>query len=167
MIRSPETRQSPSTILLESELDSTEAALRDALANVTKISNSSDDVHIRGFITSLKTKTKTYETANHALIVCRRHTGDIHEADQLVENRLEIVHGDSYQAVKLLNSRLVALGYERCSSLNLSKKSEHGFIQDNDNQDEDPRDGKGDHSGSLAGANSAESNSNRPAWRRE
>ena len=166
MIRSPETRQSPSTILLERELDSTEVTLHDALANVTKISNSSDDVHIRGFNTSLKTKKKNYEAPNHALIVRRRHTGNIHEADQLVEIRLEIVHRDSYQAVKLLNSRLVTLGYERCSSLNLSKKLEHGFAQDNDNQ-EDPRYDQGDHSGSLAGANIAESSAGQPVMHQE
>ena len=93
MIRSPETQQSPSTILLERELDSTDVTLRHALANVTKISNSSDYVHIRRFTMSLKTQTKYYEAASHALIVRMRHTGNIHEADQLIENRLQIVHG--------------------------------------------------------------------------
>ena len=152
---------------MERELDSTEVTLRDALANVTNISGSSDDVHIRDFITSLKTKTKNYEVANHALIIRRRHIGNTHEADQLVESRLEIVHRDSYQVVKLLNSRLVTLGYERCSSLNLSNTSEHGLVQDNNNKEEDPGDDKGDHSGSLAGADLAESTARRPVMHRE
>ena len=37
-----------------------------------------------------------------------------------MEIRLGIVHRDSYEAVKLLNSRLIALGHERCSSLHVS-----------------------------------------------
>ena len=34
-----------------------------------------------------------------------------------MESRLNIVHRVSYEVVKLLSSRLVALGHERCSSL--------------------------------------------------
>ena len=116
MIHSPEIRPTPSTMVSERKLDSTVNILRDALANVTKVNGSSDDVYVRNCITSLKTKTKNYEVANHALVTRKKQTGHVHAAEQLVEIRLGIVHRDSYEAVKLLNSRLIALGHERCSS---------------------------------------------------
>ena len=69
----------------------------------------SDDVYILNFITSLKTKTKNYEVANHALVTRKEQTGHVHAAEQLVEIQLGIVHRDSCEGVKLLNSRLIAL----------------------------------------------------------
>ena len=167
MIRLPETRQSPSTILLEREVDSTEGILRNTLANVTKVSGFSDEVYIRNFIASLKTKTKDYEVANHALVTGRRHTAHIHKADQLVESGLEIVHRESYQAFKLLNSRLVTLGYKRCSSLNISYTSEHKLAQDNNNPEKIQGDTMGDHSGCLAGADLAGRTAKQPKTHQE
>ena len=152
MIRLPESRQSPSTILLEREVDSTESILRDSLAIVTSVIGSSDDVHTRKFITSLKIKTKNYEVANHALVNSRRQTGHVHAAEQLIESRLDIVHRDAYQAVKLFSSRLVTLGHERCSSLQISNTSEDRFARDNNNLVKNQGDTMRDHSGSLAGA---------------
>ena len=96
--------------MFERELDLTENILRDSFANVARVSGSSDDVHVRSFIASLKIKTRNYEVANHPLVTRRKQTGHVHEAEQLVESRLNIVHPDSYEAVKLLNSRLVVLG---------------------------------------------------------
>ena len=113
IIRSPEYRQSPSTVLLEHEVDSTEVILRDFFANVTRVSGSSDDVHIRSFIASLKTKTKNYEVANRALVACKEQTDHVRAAKHLAESRLNIVHRDSYGAVRLPNTPLVALGHER------------------------------------------------------
>ena len=162
MIYSPETRQSPSNILLEHEVDSTEGIPRDTLANVTKFSGSSDEVRIRRCISSLKTKTKNYEAANHALVTRRRYIGHVHEADQLVESRLDVLHRDSYQLVKFPNSRLVTLGYERCSSSHVSNMSENRFAQDGDNLVKNQGDAIGDHSSSLAGADLAEKPVKRP-----
>ena len=71
MICSPKTRQNPSTVVLEHELVTTENILRDAIAFVTKVSGSSDDVYIRNFITSLKTKTTNYEVADHTLVTLK------------------------------------------------------------------------------------------------
>ena len=95
MIRLPETRPTPFTVVLERELDSTENILRDSLADVTKVNGSSDDVYVRNCITSLKTKTKNYEIANHALVTRKKQTGHIPAAEQLVEIRLGKVHRDS------------------------------------------------------------------------
>ena len=47
MIRSPEKRPTPSTMVLERKLDTMENMLRDALANVTKVNGSSNDVLFR------------------------------------------------------------------------------------------------------------------------
>ena len=44
----------------------------------------------------------------------------MHAAEQLAEIGRGIVHRDSCEVVKLLNSRLIALGHERCSSLHVS-----------------------------------------------
>ena len=96
-------------------------------------SSSLDDIHIRSFIASLKTKTKNYEVTNHALVTRRSHTGHVHEAEQLVESKLDIVHRDSYQAVELPNSRLVRLGHEEGSSLHVSDTSEDRFARENNN----------------------------------
>ena len=148
MILSPETRQSPSTVLLEHELDSTEGILHDSLANATRVSGSSDYANIRRFIAYLKTKNKNYEVANHALVTRRRQTSHVHEAEQLVWSRLDTLHRDSYQAVKLLNSRLVTLGHEQCSSFNVSNTSEDRFARDTKNLVK--------KSGSLAGADLTE-----------
>ena len=131
MVRSPKSRQSPSTVLLECEVDSTKGTLRDFLANITSAIGFTDDVHIRSFITSLKTKTKNYEVVSHALVTRRKQTGYAHDAEQLIESRLDMIHRDSYQAVKLLHSRLVTLGHEQYSSLHVSNTSEDGFARDN------------------------------------
>ena len=127
MICSPKTRQNPSTVVLEHELVTTENILRNALTTVTKLNGSSDDVYIRNCIMSLKTKTKNYEVANHALVTRKQRTSYVHAAGQLVEIRLGIVHRDSCEALKLLNSRLIAIGYERCSSLHGSSIQEESY----------------------------------------
>ena len=58
-----------------------------------------------------------YEVSNHALVTRKMQIGHVHAAEKLVEIRLGILHRDSYEAVNLLNSSLIALGHERCSSL--------------------------------------------------
>ena len=110
----------------------TEGILRDTLANVTKVSISTDDIHIHGFIASLKTKTKNYEVANHVLVTRRRQTGHIHDAGQLAESRFNLVHRSSYDAIKLLNTRLVTLDHKRCSSLRVYDTSEDKLTRDDD-----------------------------------
>ena len=67
MIRTPDTRPVPSTMILERELDAAESSLLDALAAVTKVHTSSDDIHIRDYIRTLKNKSEKYATANHDL----------------------------------------------------------------------------------------------------
>ena len=62
--------------------------------------------------------------ANRALITRKKQTGHVLAAEQIAESRLDIVHPDSYKAVKLLSSRLVALGHERCSSVHGSSRPE-------------------------------------------
>ena len=99
MIRSPETRPTPSTVVLERKLNSTENILRDSLANVTKMNGSSDEVYIRNCITSFKTKTKSYEVANHALVTRKKPTYHVHAAKNLVEIRLGLVRRDSSYSI--------------------------------------------------------------------
>ena len=126
MIQSAETRPNPSTVMLEHVVVTTENILRNALAYVTKVNGSSNDVYIRICITSLSTETKNYEeVANHAVVTRKKQTGHVHAAEQLVEFRLGIVHRDSCEAGKLLNSRLIMLGHERCSSLHVSSIREY------------------------------------------
>ena len=67
MIRSPDSRLVPSTLILERELDAAESSLRDSLAAVTKVNASSDDIHIREYIGTLKSKSEKYAAVNHAL----------------------------------------------------------------------------------------------------
>ena len=76
----------------------------------------------------------------------------------MVEVRLGIVHRDSYEAVKLLNSRLIALGHERCSILYESSISEDRdkVVGDNNDLGENQWDTTRDHTGSFAGANLTE-----------
>ena len=75
-----------------------------------------------------------------------------------MESRLDILYRDSYEAVKLLNSRLVALGHERCSSLHLSHTSEERVMVARDKSDlvENQGDATRDHTGSFAGADLTE-----------
>ena len=80
------------------------------------MNGSSDDVYIRNYITSLKSKIEKYEVVNHALVTRKEQTGHVHAAEHLIEIILGIIHRDSYEVVKLLNSRMIALGHERCSS---------------------------------------------------
>ena len=120
MFRTPETRPTLSTMVLGHELVRTENILLNALATVTKVNSSSNDIYICNCITPLKIKTKIYEVANHALVIRNKQPGHVHAAEQWVEVRLGIVHRDSSEVVNLLNSRLIAVGHERCSSLHES-----------------------------------------------
>ena len=46
----------------------------------------------------------------------KKQYGNELESEQMIETRFNIVHRDTYDAVKLLNSRLMALGQDACSS---------------------------------------------------
>ena len=58
----------------------------------------------------------------------------------MIETRFKIVHRDAYDAVKLLNSRLIALGQDACSSLHAqSLHSQRDEVcRDNVNEVDEP-----------------------------
>ena len=111
-------------MILERELDAAESSLLDSLASVPRVYASSDDIHIRDYIGVLKSNSKKYETVNHDLASRKKQNGNVLESDQLIKTRLNIVHRDTYDAVKLLNSRLIALDQDTCSSI--GAQSLHG-----------------------------------------
>ena len=104
MIRSHETRPSLTITVVENELITAEILLRNSLTSVAKVNSSFDGIYNRNCVTSLITK-KNYEVATCALISRKEQTSHVRAAEQLAESRLDIVHRNSYEAVKLLNSR--------------------------------------------------------------
>ena len=71
-----------------------------------------------------------------------------------MEIRLCKVHRDSYEAVKILNSRLIGLGHERCSSLHVLSIPEDRdkVVRENNGLVDNQGDSTRNHTGSFAGA---------------
>ena len=92
---------------MESYYEKCEQELRETLSSVPKIVISSDDTHIGNFVTTLKTKSENFTVCNRALTKRKRQNGSVCEATELAKVRFTLVHGDSTEAIYLLNARLV------------------------------------------------------------
>ena len=72
---------------------------------------------------------------NRALTKRKRQNGSVCEATELAKVRFTLVHRDSTEAINLLNARLVNLGFDACSSLDV-----HSTVEENNKGSESASD---------------------------
>ena len=130
MHRTPETRCTPSTIMLVSNLDACEHTIRHTLAESPKCALTSDPQCIVEAISKLKIQSDNYSEANRALVRRKRELGSTNEVEELVASRLKLVHGDAFEAVEILNNRLRVLGEDACSSLHTKGSVAASIVND-------------------------------------
>ena len=117
MHRTPETRCTPSTIMLVSNLDACEHTICHTLAKSPKCALASDPQCIVEAISKLKIQSDNYSKANRTLVRRKRELGYTNEVEELVASRFKLVHADAFEAVGILNNRIKVLGEVACSEL--------------------------------------------------
>ena len=134
MHRTPEARCVPSTLVLVSNCDACEHAIRNTLAESPRWALTSDLQCTVEAISKLKIQSDNYSEANPC--TCKtQELGYTSEVEGLVASRLKLVHRDAFEAVEILNNRLRVLGEDACSSLH-TKGSIATLIVHDDNVEE-------------------------------
>ena len=110
-------RVAPAAWVLTRDCEASEETLTSLLSRVPDISKSESETTLKEFIGSLKAASADFAKKNRALADHLRRSGSVDEANRTSDHRLQIIHGDTRESVRRLNSQLQELGYEVCSSI--------------------------------------------------